>query len=275
MDEYKRFLTLAMDAAYKGGEILKKFYGGGFLVDSKSNPADLVTEADRGAETAILQELSAHFPEHAILSEEGGGNAKKDSDYLWVVDPLDGTTNFTHGFPVFAISIGLLEKGKPVVAIVYNPIMGELFTAYKGGGALLNGLPIAVSSEENLQNSLLATGFAYDRWSVTDTNYLEFCHFTHISHGVRRLGAAAVDLAYVAAGRLDGYWERGLKPWDLAAGVLLVEEAGGLVTDYNGDPLDLYEGRILATNGALHPQMREELTKVVTFREEGHAVPLP
>lgn len=275
MEELNSFLKVAIEAAIAAGEIQKEFFEKAFEIQAKSNPADLVTEVDQKSEACILDILTRSFPDHAILSEEGGGQSEKDSPYLWAVDPLDGTTNYAHSFPIFAISIGLLKDNEPQVGVVYNPIMGELFTAVKGGGALLNGKLISVSQTAELEQALLATGFAYDRWTTLDTNYLEFCHFTHQSHGVRRLGAAAVDLAYVAAGRLDGYWERGLKPWDLAAGVLLVAEAGGRVTNYEGGAVDLFEGRILTTNGLLHKALEVELARVAKLREEGQKVPLP
>lgn len=169
----------------------------------------------------------------------------------WVVDPLDGTTNFVHQFPFVAVSIALLEEGMPIVGVVYNPILHECFAAVRGLGATLNGTPLHVSSVSQLSRSLLATGFAYDRRDQPDTNYPEFARLTHLTQGVRRAGAASLDLAYVAAGRLDAYWERGVQLWDIAAGQLLVQEAGGKVTSYTGQPLDLQNIRILASNTSI------------------------
>jgi myo-inositol-1(or 4)-monophosphatase len=188
--------------------------------------------------------------------------AGSENRFLWAVDPLDGTTNFAHRYPAFAVSIGLLIDGEPAVGVVYEPLRDELFFAARGLGAFLNYRPIRVSATEGLAKSLLVTGFAYDRRETDDNNYAEFCHFTHLSQGVRRGGSASLDLAYVAAGRLDGYWERGLSPWDIAAGIVLVREAGGTVSAYDGSPFDIDSGRILASNGLLHTAMINELAKV-------------
>lgn len=178
---------------------------------------------------------------------------------MWVIDPLDGTTNYAHGYPQAAVSIGLLASGKPLVGVVYNPIREELWSAADGLGATLNRVPIRVSRTNNLTNSLLVTGFAYDRRETEDNNYAEFCYLTHLTQGVRRGGSASLDLCDVATGRLDGYWERGLKPWDLLAGVVIVKEAGGFVTAYDGSEFDLDSGRILATNGYIHSQLSNAL----------------
>jgi len=186
---------------------------------------------------------------------------------LWAIDPLDGTTNYAHQYPFSAASIGLLVEGVPCVGAIFDPFHQELFRAAKGLGATRNRLPIAVSQTTELRNSLLVTGFAYDRRETSDNNYAEFCHLTHLTQGVRRSGSAAIDLAYVACGRLDGYWERGLSPWDVAAGVVLVQEAGGKVTAYDRSPFDLLSGRILATNGHLHAALSHELLQVKPLTE--------
>jgi len=257
----REFEQAARKAAVQGGEVLKKYWGKVKSIQSKGFFWDLVTEADINAEKVILSYLHQRFPEHQTLSEEAGAQGNENSDYLWVIDPLDGTTNYTHQYPFISVSIGLVYRGKPIVGAVYNPIFDELFLGSVGGTATLNGHPIHVSSIKELNKSLLATGFAYDRRETSDNNYAEFCHMTHISQGVRRLGSAALDLAYVAAGRLEGFWERGLKTWDMAAGVAIVTAAGGTITNYEGDELDLSSGRILATNGFIHPLLIEELRK--------------
>lgn len=250
---------IALQAAEKGGAILKKYWGKLPSVEYKLHPSDLVTIADKEAEAAVINHLLTHFPDHAILAEESGTAGAKDASFTWIIDPLDGTTNYTHQYPMVAIAIALQQEGEIVLGIVYNPIYEELFIAERGKGAFFNGEKMRVSTTADLQNGLLATGFAYDRQLVPETNYSQFCHLTHISQGVRRGGSAALDLAYVAAGRLDGFWERGLKPWDLAAGKLLVEEAGGRVTGYEMAPFDLFSGKIVASNGVLHEILSHEI----------------
>ena len=242
--------------------MLKKFWGRLSQVQEKGRSGDLVTEADKASEAVVLAVLRRHLADHAILAEESGASGDKNNPFLWAVDPLDGTTNYAHQFPLCAVSIGLLIEGLPSVGVVYNPILDELYQAAMGLGATCNRQPIHVSGTSTLDKSLLVTGFAYDRRETIDTNYAEFCQFTHLTQGVRRGGSAAVDLAFVASGRLDGYWERGLSPWDLAAGVVLVREAGGQVTAYDGSPFDIYSGRTLASNGPLHQPMIDTLAQV-------------
>ncbi len=254
------FLDVATEAAMTAGVILQQYWGNLTQIEEKGRPGDLVTEADRLAEQAILQVLSRHVSEHAILAEESGKLGKvEQTKYLWAIDPLDGTTNYAHGYPVAAVSVGLLIDGIPSVGVVYDPFRNELFRAAAGLGATCNRRPIRVSQTKELGKSLLVTGFAYDRRETSDNNYAEFCHLTHLTQGVRRSGSAALDLVNVAAGRLDGYWERGLSPWDIVAGIIILEEAGGKVTAYDGSPLNLVSGRILATNGQLHSSLREAL----------------
>jgi len=224
-----------------------------------------VTEADKAAEKEVLSVLRLHFPEHAILAEESGSlSAPKNQTegLLWAVDPLDGTTNYTHQYPFCGCSVGLLIDGKPAVGAIFDPVHNHLFRAAKGLGATCNREPISVSGTSALADSLLVTGFGYDRRETIDNNYAEFCHLTHLTRGVRRGGAASMDLAYVACGRLDGYWERGLSPWDIAAGAILVEEAGGQVTAYDQSPFEIESGRILATNGKVHGELSRVLGKV-------------
>lgn len=245
-------LEAGLAAVKEGAVFLKKYWGKLSSVRCKSTHSDLVTEADENSEKAIKKVLLDAYPQDSILAEESGGPKYIDQERLWLVDPLDGTTNYTHQYPFVAISLALLWKGVPVVGIVYNPIFEELFTAELGKGAFLNGKPIQVSAVESLDKSLLATGFSYDRKDNPENNYAQFCYLTNVCQGVRRSGAASIDLAYVAAGRLEGYWERGLQPWDVAAGALLVKEAGGEASGYERKPLDLFNGRIVATNMLIH-----------------------
>ncbi|MFV0340958.1 MAG: inositol monophosphatase family protein [Parachlamydiaceae bacterium] len=257
--ERQQIAKEAKEIAHIAGEQLLYYWGKLTQVREKGFFWDLVTEADLASEACILEQIKKRFPSHDILSEESGLYEKGESRFKWMVDPLDGTTNYTHQYPMVSISMGLVIDGVPEIGIVYNPILQEMFEAVTGAGAFLNDKSIHVSTVSSLDRSLLATGFAYDRKETKDNNYKEFCHLTNLSQGVRRLGSAALDLAYVAAGRLDGYWERGLKPWDMAAGVVLVREAGGLVTSYESGSLDISSGRILATNRHIHPILSREL----------------
>lgn len=254
------YLATATEAALEAGVILKQFWGKLRHISEKSHPGDLVTEADKASEKRILEILQERVPDHPILSEETGMHENNAQDYLWTIDPIDGTTNYAHALPFCCVSIALLLRGSPQIGVVYNPLMDELFHAVKGQGAFLNHVPLSVSKNGELSKSLLATGFPYNRRDTEDNNYKEFIQLTNRSQGVRRFGAAALDLAYVAAGRLDGYWEHGIKIWDIAAGALLVEEAGGTVSDYDQGPLDLEAGRILATNGLVHAAISKELS---------------
>lgn len=257
--QLQRFLDIAAIAALAAGAILQDRWGKLQSIEEKGGGGDLVTEADKESEAAILQVLERHVPEHRILAEESGKLGNLESDYLWAIDPLDGTTNYAHSYPVACVSVALLINGKPQVGVIYDPFQNELFQAAKGLGATLNHRSIRVSQTEELGKSLLATGFAYDRRETKDNNYAEFCYLTHLTQGVRRAGSAALDLAAVACGRYDGYWERGIKPWDIAAGIVLVEEAGGQVTSYDGSDFQLDSGRILATNGSVHASLSRAL----------------
>jgi myo-inositol-1(or 4)-monophosphatase len=261
------FLDIATEAAIAAGVILQDNWGKLEQIEEKGVAGDLVTEADRLAEAEILKVLRRHVPDHQILAEESGQLGKIESEYLWAIDPLDGTTNYAHGYPVSAVSVGLSIEGIPQVGVVYNPFRDELFRAARGLGATCDRRPIRVSQTETLSKSLLVTGFAYDRRETADNNYAEFCYLTHLTQGVRRSGSASLDLTDVACGRLDGYWERGLKPWDITAGIVIVEEAGGKVTAYDGSSLDLHSGRILATNGLVHDSLSEALNKTPPLTE--------
>jgi myo-inositol-1(or 4)-monophosphatase len=218
---------------------------------------DLVTQYDRMAEDLIKERLSSRFPEIDILAEESAGDQVSKASTCWIVDPLDGTTNFSHGHPVFAVSIGLQNMGQPVLGVVNMPALNLSVWAREGGGAFCNGEPCHVSSQSSLGNSLVATGFPYDRRSVEDDNTREYKGFIKSAQGVRRCGAAAVDLAFVARGVYDGFFEPRLKPWDLAAGIVLVQEAGGRVTDYDGNPLDIFRGWVVASNNLIHQPLLE------------------
>jgi myo-inositol-1(or 4)-monophosphatase len=257
------FLDIATEAALAAGVVLQDYLGKlENAITEKGRPGDLVTIADKASEQVILEVLGRHFPQHSILAEESGKLGNQDNEFLWAIDPLDGTTNYAHQYPCFAVSIGLLINGVPKVGVIYDPFRDELFRAAAGLGATRNRRPIQVSQTAELSKSLLVSGFAYDRRETADNNYAEFCHLTHLTQGVRRDGAAALDLAYVACGRVDGYWERGIAPWDVVAGIILVQEAGGNVTAYDGSPMKIESGRILATNGYLHNNLSQELMQV-------------
>lgn len=258
-DKLQRFLDIATEAVMAGGFILQEHWGKLKTIEEKGRPGDLVTDVDKTAETEILKVLSRHLPNHGILAEESGYLGETNNEYIWAIDPLDGTTNYAHGYPVACVSVGLLIKNVPQVGVVYNPFRNELFRAARGLGATLNRRPIQVSKTDQLSRSLLVTGFAYDRRETPDNNYREFCYLTHLTQGVRRSGSAALDLTDVACGRLDGYWERGIKSWDMAAGIVILEEAGGKVTAYDESSLVIESGRILASNGQIHSSLSQSL----------------
>lgn len=246
------YLETAIDIAREAGALLTEYFKTPLEISYKG-PSNLVTEADRCSEALIVDRLHKHFPGHAVVGEEGGGQ-RIESDYCWYVDPLDGTTNFAHAFPVFCVTLGLAHRGEVIAGVVYDPTREELYTVERGAGAFLNGKRISVSKNATLSESLLATGFPpFD--SNHDLNAQLFFRFTVLSHGVRRPGSAALDLCYVAAGRFDGYWELKLNPWDKAAGTLLVAEAGGKVTDLAGGSFRLQTGEIFVSNGLIHGQM--------------------
>ena len=261
-EQLQIFLDVATEAVLAAGVILQDYWGQLEAIEEKGRPGDLVTEADKAAEAAILKVLRRHVPDHPILAEESGQIDNTASDYLWAIDPLDGTTNYAHQYPVAAVSVGLLIEGVPQVGAIFDPFRQELFRAATGLGATRDRRPIQVSKTAELSKSILVSGFAYDRRETSDNNYAEFCHLTHQTQGVRRSGSAALDLAYVACGRFDGYWERGLSAWDMAAGIVLVREAGGQVTAYDQSPLVIPSGRILATNQHIHSALSAELLQV-------------
>lgn len=258
MDNYRTQLEVAVAAAQLAGSYQQYRFASPLEIHLKGDK-DLVTEVDRESERLVVAHLVAAFPDDSIVAEEGVYR-QGDSTARWIIDPLDGTTNYAHGFPWFCVSIGLEAAGEIVAGVIYNPLHNELFTATKGGGAFLNGRRLQVSTRSLLQNSLLGTGFPYDCASDPDNNFMHFIRFQKAARGIRRAGAAALDLAYVAAGRLDGFWELKLKPWDVAAGILLVREAGGTVTTFDGLPYDISNHRIVASNGLIHDEMTMMLT---------------
>jgi myo-inositol-1(or 4)-monophosphatase len=245
---------VATQAARSAGDLLRNYAKTGFRIEYK-NLLNLVTDADHAAEQCVIDHIRAQFPTHRILAEERGADAQRLSIYEWVIDPLDGTTNFAHGFPTYAVSIGVVRDGAGVLGVVYDPTRDELFTARAGGGAWLNGRPINVTSTEQLDHALLVTGFSYDIRDTPNNNLNHFCQFALKAQGLRRTGSAALDLCYVAAGRFDGFWEVKLNPWDMAAGVVILREAGGMVTDFGGKTHSIYQPELVASNGRIHTAM--------------------
>ena len=261
-------LTTAVKAARRAGSVINRAARDlEVLSVARKRHNDFVTDADKGAEQAIIDVLSNAFPDHAILAEEsgrsGGGSTGK-SDYTWIIDPLDGTTNFIHGFPQYAVSIGLQHKGIITQAVVYDPASNELFTATRGRGAFLNDRRLRVSKRVSLRDALIGTGFPFRDFTRLDRYLAMLREVTSKCAGVRRAGAAALDLAYVAAGRLDGFWEFGVSPWDMAAGSLLIQESGGLVADFQGESEYLDSGCIVCGNPKVFAQLLRTITPNVS-----------
>ena len=245
-------LNFAIQTARDAGRVLAEKFGR--VEISHKGDIDLVTDADLASERLIVERVRSHYPRHAILSEEAGElrvHGEAESEWKWIVDPLDGTTNYAHGYPAFCVSIGLSRAGEVVVGVVYDPLRDEIFAAERGNGATLNGRPARVSEVEELNRALVCTGFPYDVRG-RDNFARHFSNFIMHAQSVRRDGTAALDLAYVACGRFDVFYEDGLRPWDVAAGSLIVEEAGGRITRYDGAPLDIYTPPVIATNGRVH-----------------------
>jgi myo-inositol-1(or 4)-monophosphatase len=248
-------LDVAVAAAREAGQFLLENVGRVRRIESKKGEErNLVSEIDRGSEERIIRAIRARFPAHQILAEESG-ESSSPAEYKWVIDPLDGTTNYLHGLPIFSVTIAIEKKGEIVAGVTYDPNLDELFTAEKGSGAFLNGRRLAVSPTSRLIDSLLVTGFPYDIAKNPDHAVEHFCNFLMEARGLRRLGSAAIDLAYVAAGRFDAFWEVNLNPWDMAAGALFVREAGGTITDFFGNPSSIYKKQVLASNGVIHDAM--------------------
>ncbi len=262
-----KYLEVAINAAKAAGCIQRDRLWSELAIEFKGEK-NLVTEVDRICEELIVAAVRREYPQCDILAEEKS-YASFSSPIKWIIDPLDGTTNYAHGFPWFCVSIALEIEGDVKLGVIYHPMMNELFTAVKGEGSLLNGRRLHVSSRHPLRSCLLSTGFPYDKTRDNENNFANFVNFQLSARAVRRAGAAALDLAYVAAGRLDGYWECKIKPWDIAAGKLLVEEAGGRVTGYSGETSSLYDHRILASNGLIHGEMVELLSSTDRFHAPG------
>lgn len=253
-DDFLSYLHRAKELALEAGTALKEVLGRPRRVEFKG-AIDLVTDADRLAEKILIDGLKKSFPDHAVLAEESGAHKVEGATHLWIVDPLDGTTNYAHRYPFFCVSIALEMEGRLTLAVVHDPMMDETFTAVEGGGASLNGHSIKVTEERDLAKSFLSTGFPYDLRETEQDNLAQFLRFMKKTQAVRRDGSAVLDLCYVACGRFDGFWEMKLAPWDIAAGALIVEEAGGRVTSFDGGPLDIYAGEVVASNGEIHGQM--------------------
>jgi myo-inositol-1(or 4)-monophosphatase len=255
-------LSFTVAIAREAGLLLKSRLNDRHTIDFKGE-IDIVTEADRMSEALILSAIHRQYPRHDVLAEESSAT-QNGSSFRWIIDPLDGTTNYAHGYPVFCVSIALEIKGEICLGVVFNPMLDEMFVAEKGGGATLNGHSLSVSRTAILSHSLLATGFPYDIRENKDNNINYFTQMARKVQAIRRAGSAALDLAYVAAGRFDGFWELKLMPWDTAAGCLLVQEAGGLMTDLFGLPFHLQSPHVLATNGLLHQDMMAVFRQTAT-----------
>jgi len=259
-DELDPILDLAVRLARAAGKIQRDRYETRFEVRAKTTPINLVTEVDHACEKLVVEGIAALRPDDAILAEEGGGSDRADAPWRWVIDPLDGTTNYAHGYPRFCVSIGVEREDLRTLGVVYDPLLDELYTAVRGRGAWLNGRRLQVSATAALGEALLATGFAYDvRRSEVD-NLDHFAALVKRSRAVRRDGSAALDLCYVAAGRFDGFWELKLHPWDVAAGLLVVEEAGGRTSDLRGGPAPRSGREVLASNGRIHDALVDVLS---------------
>ncbi len=263
------YLETAAEIARESGALINLYLERRIGFELKGE-FDLVTEADRASERLIVDRLLSHFPTHGIVAEEGGGQ-EGNSEYRWYVDPLDGTTNFAHGFPMFNVTLALEHKGELIAGVVFDPVHNEMFTAERGSGAYLNNRRIHVSKTSTIESSLVATGFP-SRKRHLNVNVHFFYQLAMLSHGVRRAGSAALDLAYVACGRLDAFWEFGLNPWDMAAGVLLIREAGGESSDMHGGPLNLKGPHVLADNGTLHPHILKLFAEIFAGQ---YKFPLP
>lgn len=261
MENIEQFKNVMFEAADEAAKILLEYFGKEFEIDRKKFYNDLVTEVDKKSEAKIIEVIRKSFPEHSFLGEEGG-EQKKKSEYLWIIDPIDGTVNYAHALPIFCISIALEINGVVSLGIVYNPVSKEKFFAERGKGAFLNGKQISVSDNNELKGAFLVTGFAYN--AENDNRSTEhFVRFVKLGLPVRRLGSAAMDICYVACGIFDAFWEANLNAWDVAAGYLILLEAGGKITDYNGEEYSIYNRQILASNGqkALHEDMIKVLAE--------------
>jgi len=252
-------INKVIQIATEAGEIVRDGFGKNFSVEYKTNASNLVTEIDKKSETAIIAFINKEFPTHAVLAEESGAH-KSTSEYLWVVDPIDGTTNFAHGLPFFGVSIGVQKNNETICGVVYDIMNNSFYTSEKGGGAFRNGEKLQVSSNGDLEKSCLVTGFPYNIAENPDYAIERFVAFLKTSRAVRRLGSASIDMCYVATGVFDGFWEVELHPWDVCAAKLLIEEAGGIVTNFAGEKIDIYSKQFLACNRNIHSKMVEVLS---------------
>ena len=264
--DLEELTEIAKKSASMGSEIIKLNYKKIQNISSKGREGDLVTNVDLEVEKKIKEYLLEKTPEITILAEETG-KTNNSSEMMWCIDPLDGTTNYSHGYPFFGTSIGLVYRGLPILGAISVPYIDELYWGCLTKGSYCNDVLIKVSNPINLSESLLVTGFAYDRFETENNNYAEFCRLTHKTRGVRRGGAAAIDLAFVASGKVDGFWERGLQIWDIAAGAIIVYEAGGIISDYPNGELDLYSGRILACSPTIDLELKDQLSQVTPFNK--------
>ncbi len=255
MNETSKVIDLAVEMALDAGRIQRERYETKIRIESKSAKIDLVTEVDQECEARIIGRIQQERPDDAIVAEEGGGTDREDATWRWIIDPLDGTTNYAHGFPRFCVSIGVEFEGEREVGVIYDPLLDELYRASRGGGAWLGTRRLQVSQEKRLDHALVATGFAYDVHKSVDDNFANFGRLLKAARAVRRDGSAALDLCYVAAGRLDGYWEFKLHSWDVAAGILMVDEAGGRTSDLAGGKAPRSGSEIISTNGLLHEEV--------------------
>lgn len=251
-------LDKIIEISKETGSMIKEDFGTNFSIEFKTNASNIVTEVDKKAEKKIMDFIRKNYPGHSIIAEESGEH-KSDSDYQWVVDPIDGTTNFAHGLPIFSVSIGVRKNEEIIYGVVYDIMRDVVYSAEKGSGAFYNGKKLKASPESNLAESLLVTGFPYDIKTNPHKSIEKFNAFLLNSRAVRRLGSAAIDLCYVAQGIFEGFWEVHLQPWDMCAGILLVEEAGGKVTNFNDEPINIFSKQILATNGKVHNDMLDIL----------------
>jgi len=265
MGAHTDYISPMQELAREAGALLMSFFGK-VTIEYKGD-VDLVTQADRSSEALIVERIRKQWPSHDLIGEEGS-RTETGSDFQWYIDPLDGTTNFAHGYPVFCVSLGLEYKGERIAGVIFDPTRDEMFAAEKGGGSRLNGRVVRVSPTVRLAESLLATGFPSHKRHKSPN--IQFYHqITLRSHGVRRAGSAALDLCNVACGRYDGFWEFNLNSWDTAAGVLLVQEAGGMVTNFSGGPFNIDSREVLASNGLLHNELLQEFQEILAGRVEG------
>lgn len=258
----KKLLQTAKNAAIEAGKIQMESFGKIKQISYKANEFDLVTNVDKACEEKIITEIKTAFPNHSFLGEEGGLENNNGSDFIWIIDPLDGTTNYTHDFPQFAVSIGLFYKNEPFLGVIYDPFKKEMFSAVEGMGAFLNETAIKVSPTKELSKSLMATGFPYSRSETLEQNLKYFREFLYLTQAIRRPGSASLDMCYVACGRLDGFWEMGLSPWDVAAGYCIIKEAGGKVTNFDNDKYDIYTKNVIASNGLLNDDIKKVIHSV-------------